>query len=36
MHQDVECDTIIEKHLAKNPLVKGFASEEKPEYQVLG
>lgn len=32
LHQDVECDLIIEKHLKLNPLVKAFASEERPEY----
>jgi fructose-1,6-bisphosphatase len=26
LHQDVQCDDIIEKHLRKNSLVKGFAS----------
>lgn len=26
LHQDVECDLIIEKHLKKNPKVKFFAS----------
>jgi fructose-1,6-bisphosphatase len=32
----VQCDEIIEKHLKRNPLVKGFASEEKPYYQACG
>lgn len=32
LHQDVHCDQIIEKHLRLNPLVKAFASEERPAY----
>lgn len=36
LHQDVQCDEIIEKHLKLNPLVKGYASEEKPYYQACG
>jgi fructose-1,6-bisphosphatase len=27
LHQDIKCDELVEKHLRKNPLIKGFASE---------
>ena len=36
LHQDVQCDDIIEKHLRNNASVKGFASEEKPYYNQIG
>jgi sedoheptulose-bisphosphatase len=32
LHQDVHCDAVIEKHLERNHLVKGFASEERPFF----
>jgi sedoheptulose-bisphosphatase len=33
LQQDVHADDIIEKHLRKNPLIKGFASEERPQLE---
>jgi fructose-1,6-bisphosphatase len=32
---DVHCDELIEKHLRQNPLVRGLASEERPEYLAI-
>ena len=32
LHQDVKCDEIIQNHLKLNPLVIGYASEQKPVY----
>jgi sedoheptulose-bisphosphatase len=36
LHQDVRCDEIIEEHLRKNPEVRGFASEERPQLMEVG
>jgi len=35
LHQDIACDEIVEKHLKNNSLVKGFASEERPQYHQI-
>lgn len=36
MHQDVRCDEIVEEHLRKCGSVRGFASEERPEFYKVG
>lgn len=32
LHLDVQCDEIVEKFLKENPLVRGCASQERPDY----
>jgi len=32
LHLDVHCDELVEKHLRENPMIRGLASEERPEY----
>ena len=32
LHQDVYCDELVEKYLNSNPAIRGFASEERPEF----